>query len=86
MPQTPDEKYRTDPQYRTFVDMLISMIEQCQFSPSEIREMAMLACIRHETYYARPTYLIDGKTVRRIDGWHAKDEFNTYAIPDPESR
>jgi len=45
---SPDEKYRTDTQYRMFVDTLEAMIRQAQFTPSEIREAAIYAAIRYE--------------------------------------
>jgi hypothetical protein len=42
------EKYLSDPYYHTMVDTLVDFIERCQFTPSEIREMAVLACIIYE--------------------------------------
>ena len=46
--KTPEEKYLHDPQYRQIVDKIENLLHQEQFTPSEIREMAMLACIRYE--------------------------------------
>jgi hypothetical protein len=43
-----DERYRNDSQYRMFVDHLEDLILHLHFSPSEIREMAMYACLRFE--------------------------------------
>ena len=48
--KTPKEKYANDPNYRLLVDMLEALIVQAEFTPSEIREACMLACIRHEQY------------------------------------
>ena len=45
---TPREKYMRDPEYHALVAMLESFIERCQFSPTELREAALLACIRYE--------------------------------------
>ncbi len=46
--KTPEEKYMNDPQYARLVDTLESFIRQAQFTPSEVREAAMLACIKYE--------------------------------------
>ena len=48
--KTPNEKYENDQSYRQLVDMLTALIHQAEFTPSEIREACMLACIRHEQY------------------------------------
>ena len=46
--KTPKEKYVNDHNYRRLVDMLEALIVQAEFTPSEIREACMLACILHE--------------------------------------
>ena len=48
--KTPNEKYENDHTYRQLVDMLTALIHQAEFTPSEMREACMLACIRHELY------------------------------------
>jgi len=50
--KTPEQKYSNDPEYNRFVDMVESFLEHAQFTPSEVREMCMLACIHHE--YRKP--------------------------------
>lgn len=47
--KTPQEKYFNDLQYKQLVDMLHHCINQAQFTPSEIREAAMLAAIHYES-------------------------------------
>jgi len=51
---SPQEKYENDPSYRALVEMLESFIHKCQYSPSELREAALLACIRYESLTIRP--------------------------------
>jgi hypothetical protein len=48
------ERYQTDPAFRMLVDSMTACIEQAQFTPSEIREAAMLAQIRFEETHIRP--------------------------------
>ena len=43
--KTPNEKYENDNAYRQLVDVLTALIHQAEFTPSEIREACMLACI-----------------------------------------
>ena len=55
--KTPDQKYYHDPAYHRMVDMMVQAIREFQFTPSEIREMAMLAAIKYESLYPRPIYM-----------------------------
>jgi hypothetical protein len=45
---TPKEKYMNDPEYNSLVRMLEQFIEQARFTPSELREACILACINYE--------------------------------------
>jgi hypothetical protein len=46
--QSIEYRYLHDPQVRALVDYLEHSIHALQFTPSEIRECAMLAAIRYE--------------------------------------
>jgi hypothetical protein len=46
--KTPKEKYLNDPEYRALVDMMENFIERAQFTPSEMREAAVFACVNYE--------------------------------------
>lgn len=48
METIPQDKYENDPQYKQYVDTIETLIHQCHFSPSEVREGAVLACIHFE--------------------------------------
>ena len=54
----PEERYRQDPYFHMLVDMIEDYYRKGIYSPSEIREAAMLACIHHEMKTVRP-FLMD---------------------------
>lgn len=45
---SPDERYFRDPLFKHLVDFMTNAIRQAQFTPTEIREAAMLAAIKYE--------------------------------------
>jgi len=51
--KTPKDKYMNDPEYHHFVHMLEGFIERASFTPSELREMCVLACINYEMRHVR---------------------------------
>ena len=53
MLKTPRERYNNDPVYRRLVDILTMLIYDCQCTPSEVREAAVLACIKYEEIHIR---------------------------------
>lgn len=48
MGDPPEDRYRRDPVFKTFVDTVRVLIERAEMSPSEVREGAVLACIHYE--------------------------------------
>lgn len=48
------QRYESDPAFRTLVDTLYMCIERAEFTPTEIREAAMLAQIHYESVHIRP--------------------------------
>lgn len=71
--KTPREKYMNDPEYHNLVNMLESFIERAHFSPSEMREACVLACINYEMRHIREK-TIDPKCA---EAFRILDEFTT---------
>ena len=65
--KTPNEKNANDHNYRLLVDMLEALIVQAEFTPSEIREACMLACIRHEQYRRVRPVVISAEAARAME-------------------
>jgi len=55
--KTPREKYVHDTYYHQMVDMMVGMIHECKFTPSELREAATLASIIYEEQQVTPKLL-----------------------------
>lgn len=51
--KTPKEKYQNDPKYYRLVNVLLDQLRRCEFTPSEVREAAMLACVINEEITSR---------------------------------
>ena len=49
-----EEAYRNDPQFRQLIDILVQQIQLLEFSPSEIRQAAVFACIVQERRNPKP--------------------------------
>ncbi len=55
---TPQERYMRDPVFNQLVSVIEAMLHRAEFTPSEVREAAMLACIRHENATVRQYRLV----------------------------
>lgn len=60
-----------DPEYNNLVNMLESLIERAHFTPSELREACVLACINYEMRNIRGMAI----DPRLMDALRTLDEF-----------
>lgn len=51
--KTPEQKYNHDPHFKNLVSMIESLIHEAKFTPSEVREAAMFACIMYESRFPK---------------------------------
>lgn len=58
------ERYERDAHFRTLVDTIWALIDRAEYTPTEIREAAILAQIKVEQYRL-PRYIIP---LRAVDG------------------
>ena len=56
--KSPKEKYENDAQYKTAVDSMTGLIINGHFTPSEMREMAVLASIHYEMMHSFKHYTV----------------------------
>lgn len=54
---TPQLRYEHDPSFKALVDLIHKWIIDCQYTPTEVREAAMLAAIHHSSYTLRHPFL-----------------------------
>ena len=60
-----EERYQRDPVFRMLVDMLEHQTQEGNYTPTEIREAAMLAQVHYESKTVRPITLDDVTQLRR---------------------
>lgn len=77
--KTPREKYLNDSLYKALVDSLHSCIEAGNFTPSEVREAAIFACIIYEEQRIQPLGIKVPKDIdnalTKIRGWASSTSF-----------
>jgi hypothetical protein len=61
------ERYINDPQFRHLVDTMTGAILQCQYTPSEMREAAILASIKYEEMQVHSTAYIRLEELNTIE-------------------
>lgn len=71
--KTPREKYMNDPEYHQLVCMLESFVERGHYTPSEMREAVVLACINYEMRHVRERTI----DPRVSEAFRVLDEFTT---------
>lgn len=74
--KTPYEKMANDPKYSNFVSYLESMIYSLEFTPSEVREMAMAACVNFSLHNMQLHVPADLITKEDLDAFkHLESKF-----------
>lgn len=63
---TPRDRYHRDPSFKQLVDMLEHLVHKHQFSPSELREAAVLASINYEAVTLRHRVIYQGDASRVV--------------------
>lgn len=64
--KTPREKYMNDPQYHHLVSTMEGFIESARYTPSEMREAVVLACINYEMRHVR-SQTMDPRVFEALD-------------------
>jgi len=54
---TPEERYRRDTEFKALVDLIYSWIVRCRYTPTEVREAAMLAAVHYAMLQVEPRTL-----------------------------
>lgn len=72
---TPEEKYKNDVSFKNLVDTIHCLITDARFTPSEVREAAVLACIHYERLNVkRPLFIpsIVNNAFNTLEKWKKK--------------
>ncbi len=73
--KTPREKYLHDVHYHAAVDSMVNLIHQCKYTPSELREMAVLASIIYEEQQVREVGIAECAIDHKLEA-----AFNTFDV------
>ncbi len=55
----PEDRYNRDPAFKSLVDVMHAFIQRAEYTPTEMREAALLACIHHDRLNVRHTLYLD---------------------------
>lgn len=76
------DRYESDPQFKTLVDLIRCELEQSHFTPTELREAVMLACCPSGYQYIR----LSAKALRAMPGYHGQPIYGDYTFCVPRPR
>lgn len=68
---SPQDRYNHDAQFRTLVDMMFHHIIECNFTPTEMRQAALMASIKH-AYMNAGRVFVDREAAEHLgalEGW-----------------
>ncbi len=65
--KSPRERYCHDNSFHTLVDVMVNHMIDCHYTPSEMREAAILASIIYQEHYVRPQ-LLPTEVLNWLDG------------------
>ncbi len=88
--RTPDARYREDVKFRQLVDMMEAHLHSADFTPSEMREAAILAAINYERRRVRYVhgYTMSNDTARqcwaRVEELYAAIQKDERPFHDPD--
>ncbi len=71
---SPKDRYENDVQYRQLCDLIEGFLHQAQFTPSEVRECAVMACIHYEMRHAFKHYTVPisiNRALHELDEWRS---------------
>lgn len=64
MSMTAEQRYLHDPIFKRLVDFIYHGIVEHQFTPTEVRDAAMVASMKYEMNHARPLFVPAGDFLR----------------------
>jgi hypothetical protein len=57
-PNSPFDRYERDPSFRHLVDAIEMLLHEAKFTPTEVREAGIVACVRFEERIFRHKHII----------------------------
>ena len=81
--KTPDEKYHGEAEYRLLVDSMVRMILDYRFTPGEMREAAVFACVMVENMKPAPPRVISRNEFSPgTPEWRIQELINRGGVPE----